>query len=145
MFGPPDDPGELLDALRADSRDRVAVVGTGRQRVAPVYRDDVVDAIFAALDPRTYHGRFDLPGPETMTMDRLARTINDHDVAIRHVPASALRLDARSSGLDAELVDLLALDSLGEQTRADRAFRLERRGVSEIYASTATTLRASPH
>jgi nucleoside-diphosphate-sugar epimerase len=140
IFGPPDDPGEVIAALLADSRGRVAVVGSGRQRVAPVYREDVLDAIVGALDPRTYHGRFDLPGPESMTMDQLARVVNGDKVAIRHLPARAQRIVARRSGLDADLFDLMALDSLGEQTRADRTFGLERRGVSQVYAP-ATSLR----
>src|SRR5688500_7695296 len=63
IFGPADDPGPTIGALIARRGHSVWVLGDGCQRVAPVYREDVVDAIVAALDPSTYHGRFDLPAP----------------------------------------------------------------------------------
>jgi nucleoside-diphosphate-sugar epimerase len=134
VFGPPDDPGEVVGALVADDRHRVLVAGTGAQRVAPVYRDDVVDAAVAALDPRTYHGRFDLPGPEVMTLDQLVRVVNPDPVTIHHVSSQAAgRFRRALPGVRPELGDLMMADNLGEQFRADRAFGLRRRGVSEIY------------
>lgn len=139
MFGPPDDPGDVVAALRADHRHRVLLVGSGRQRIAPVYREDVVDAMVSALDPRTYHGRFDLPGPEVMTLGGLARLVNRQDVRIRHLPTGAARLFGRTSHLRPELLDLLAMESVGEQTRADRAFGLERRRVVEVYRRDSAT------
>ncbi len=138
VFGPPDDPGEIVAALRADSRNRAVVIGSGRQRVAPVYREDVVEAIVAALDPRNYHGRFDLPGRDVMTVDQLVRAINRDDVAIRHVWTRAARMVGRTSHLPAELLGLMAMESLGEQTRADRAFGLERRGLRDVYRMSRT-------
>ncbi len=76
IFGPAEDPGPTVAAMIARRGHSVWVLGDGSQRVAPVYREDVVDAIVAALDPSTYHGRFDLPGPDEMTMDDLARMVN---------------------------------------------------------------------
>jgi nucleoside-diphosphate-sugar epimerase len=144
VFGPPEDPGEVVEALRADSRHRVAVIGSGSQRVAPVYREDVLDAIVAALDPRTYHGRFDLPGPEVMTMDQLARAVNPDTVTIRHVPRRGARLFTRASRLRPELIDLMATESLGEQLRAERAFGLVRRRVSDVYWPGGSGSSSSP-
>ena len=134
IFGPPDDPGPTLAALRARRGRSVWVLGDGSQRVAPVYREDVVDAIVAALDPSTYHGRFDLPGPEEMTMDDLARMVNADDIRLRHLPPRIARTLSRAApGTTPELVEVMLADSLGEQRRADRVFGLERRGVSDVY------------
>jgi nucleoside-diphosphate-sugar epimerase len=144
VFGPPDDPGEVVGALQADRRRRVAVIGSGSQRVAPVYREDVVDAIVAALDPRTYHGRFDLPGPEVMTMDQLARAVNRATIMIRHVPRRTARLVGRTSHLRPELIDLMATESLGEQMRAERGFGLVRRSVSDLYWPEGSGSSSSP-
>ena len=135
IFGPADDPGPTIGALIARRGHSVWVLGDGCQRVAPVYREDVVDAIVAALDPSTYHGRFDLPGPEEMTMDDLVRTVNADGVRLRHLPPGIARTLSRAApGTTPELVDIMVADSLGEQRRADRTFGLERRRVSDVYA-----------
>jgi nucleoside-diphosphate-sugar epimerase len=144
VFGPPDDPGGIVEALQADARHRVVVIGSGSQRVAPVYREDVVGAIVGALDPRNYHGRFDLPGPEEMTLDQFARAVNREAVAIRHVPRRAARVMRRTAHLRHELIDLLATDSLGEQTRAERAFGLLRHRVSDVYWAEGSGSSSSP-
>jgi len=134
IFGPPDDPGPILAALRARRGRSVWAPGAGNQRVAPVYREDVVDAIVAALDPSTYHGRFDLPGPEEMTMDDLTRMVNADDIRLRHLPPRIARTLSRAApGTTPELVEVMLADSLGEQRRVDRVFGLERRGVSDVY------------
>jgi uncharacterized protein YbjT (DUF2867 family) len=138
VFGPPSDPGPTVSALRADTRQTVWVLGDGAQRVAPVFREDVVDGIVAALDPRSYHGRFDLPGPEELAMDEFVRVVNvGTAVRLRHVPSRVARALAHAApGLNPQLVDVMLSDNLGEQQRADRAFGLGRRGVSEVYRPT---------
>jgi uncharacterized protein YbjT (DUF2867 family) len=134
IFGPPDDPGPTVSALLAGRGRSVWLLGDGNQRVAPVYREDVVDAIIAALDPRTYHGRFDLPGPEELTMDDFAQIVNADGVRLRHVPPRVARALSRAApGLTPELVDVMLADSLGEQQRAERTFGLVRHEVSEVY------------
>ena len=135
IFGPPDDPGPTVSALLARRGHAVWVLGDGSQRVAPVYREDVVDAIVAALDPRTYHGRFDLPGPEETTMDDLARTVNAAGVRLRHVPPRVARALSRAvPGMTPELVDVMLTDSVGEQIDASTARSgLSGGGVSDVY------------
>jgi uncharacterized protein YbjT (DUF2867 family) len=134
IVGPPDDPGPTVSALLARRGHSAWVLGNGGQRVAPIYREDVVDAIVAALDPRTYHGRFDLPGPEKTTMDDFARIVNADGVRLRHVPPRAVRaLSHAVPGMTPELVEVMLADSVGEQARADRTFWLERRRVSDVY------------
>jgi uncharacterized protein YbjT (DUF2867 family) len=140
VFGPPDDPGPTVAGLLGSrSGDRpVWILGDGRQRVAPVYRDDVVDAVVAALDPRSYHGRFDLPGPEELSMDEFVRIVAGGGDRLHHVPPRVARgLSHAVPGLTPELVDLLLSDSVGEQHRAERTFGLERRGVREVYRPAA--------
>ena len=144
IFGPPDDPGPTVSALMANGSDGVWVLGRGTQRVAPVYREDVVDAIVAALDPSTFHGRFDLPGPEVLTMDDFVRIVNRDGVRLRHLPRRPAHWFAHvTPGLNPDLVDIMVSDNVGEQCRADNAFDLRRHGLSEIYRqSAATTVHA---
>jgi uncharacterized protein YbjT (DUF2867 family) len=136
IFGPPEDPGPMVRALLAKADRPVWVLGDGAQRVAPVFRDDVVEATLAALHPSAYHGRFDLPGPEEMAMDDFVRLVNCGPVRLRHIPPRvAPALAHAAPGLTPELVDILVRDSVGDQIRVDRAFGLERRSVSDLYAS----------
>jgi uncharacterized protein YbjT (DUF2867 family) len=136
IFGPPAEPGPTVASLTAAPGRSLWVLGDGSQRVAPVYRDDVVDAIVAALDPRTYHGRFDLPGAEVLTMDSFARIVNDEGTRLRHLPPRVARaLSHATREMSPELADIMLSDCLGEQRRVDRTFGLERRGVSDVYSS----------
>lgn len=146
IFGPPEEPGPTVSALLADDGRAARVLGSGAQRVAPVYRDDVVDAIVAALDPRTNHGRFDLPGPDEMTMDDFVRVVNGGAAKLRHLPGLIGRTLGRAlPGLTPELVDIMLADSLGDQIRAVRAFGLERRRLGDIYKPrTAIAAQSSP-
>jgi uncharacterized protein YbjT (DUF2867 family) len=141
IFGPPEEPGPTVSAFLArNSQSTAWVLGSGVQRVAPVYRDDVTDAIVAALDPRTSHGRFDLAGPEEMTMDDFVRTVNREGTKLRHVPGLLARTLGRVlPDLMPELVDIMLADSLGDQIRAVRAFGLDRRRLEDIYQSRAAT------
>lgn len=139
IFGPPEEPGPTVSALLArDSQSTAWVLGGGAQRVAPVYRDDVADAIVAALDPRTNHGRFDLAGPDEMTMDDFVRIVNKEGTKLRHLPTLVTRTLGRVlPDLTPELVDIMLADSLGDQIRAVRAFGLDRRWLEDIYQPRA--------
>lgn len=102
--------------------------------MAPVLRDDVVEAIVAALDPEAPHGRFDLPGPDEMTMDELVAVVNCQGARPKHLPALLARtLGHALPGLTPELVDIMLADSLGEQSRAVHAFGLERHRLADVY------------
>jgi uncharacterized protein YbjT (DUF2867 family) len=134
IVGPPGEPGPTVTAMTSQHGRPVWVLGSGKQRVAPVYREDVVDAIVAALDGTACHGRFDLAGPEEMTMDDLVRVVNGGPVRLRHLPPFVARTLAHADpSLTPELVDILLADSLGDQVRAVRAFGLERRRLGDIY------------
>ena len=68
-YGPPSEPGRTASAFVAKSG-KVTLLGSGTQQLAPLYRDDVVEAILhAALDPETPTGTFEFAGPDTMTAE----------------------------------------------------------------------------
>jgi len=79
IIGSPDRPGPTALSLLRTAAPKVTILGSGRQTVAPVFLGDVVSAIVAALEPaleRRTDGTFDLPGPDSMTLDDLVRLLN---------------------------------------------------------------------
>ena len=113
IYGPPSDPGPTASAFLAKSG-RVVVLGSGRQRLAPLYRDDVVEAVLhAALDPDAPTGTFEFAGPDVMTAEEFARVLNAEPVRIRLLPATIARLLGRvTPSLDSELVDIMMADAV---------------------------------
>ena len=98
IFGPPEHPGPTATPFIAGPRGRVTVPGDGRQLIAPLMLEDVVAAVVAATTrPQPLDGTFEIAGPETMSLDRMVRTLNRGEVTLRHVPAPILRLPARVS------------------------------------------------
>lgn len=137
IYGPPEEPGPTVSAMLVQGGKAVTVLGDGSQHVAPVYREDVVEAILrAGLDSQAPTGRFDLPGPEVMTLDEFVQVVNRGDVRLRHMPPVLARaLGHVMPGLTPPLVDVLLSDSIGEPSRVERAFGLgERRRVEDVYA-----------
>lgn len=51
----------------------VSVLGSGKQALGAGYREDVVEAIVRAFPDDGPSGRFDLTGPEVMTVDDFVR------------------------------------------------------------------------
>ena len=139
IYGPPEDPGPTVSALQARRRKAVNVLGDGSQLIAPVYREDVIEAILrAGLDSRASIGRFDLCGPEVMTLDEFVRAVNAGDTRVRHIPPRLARALGRLlPGLTLPLVDLLLSDSIGERRRVERAFGLARHRVRDVYSRPA--------
>jgi uncharacterized protein YbjT (DUF2867 family) len=143
IFGPPTEPGPTVSALLADAGRAVWVLGSGTQRVAPVYRDDVVEAIVAALDPTAYHGRFDLAGPEVLAMDEFVEVVNGGRARLRHIPPLVARALAHAApGMSPELVEIMLADSVADPTRAARVFGLELRSVGDVYQQAAARAAA---
>lgn len=67
-------------------------------------------------------------------MDEFVTVLNRGNVTLRHVPPFLARtLGHALPGLTTELVDVMLSDSLGEATRADRAFGLDRRHLAAVY------------
>jgi NADH dehydrogenase len=136
IYGPPAEPGPTASAFITKSG-RVVVLGRGTQRLAPLYRDDVVEAIVhAALDTETPTGTFELAGPEVVTMEEFARLLNSQPIRIRRIPATVARLLGRvASTLTPELVDVLLSDAVPRQDVVEtaRLFGVELHSLSEAW------------
>jgi NADH dehydrogenase len=114
VYGPPDRPGPTVAAFQAKGGRAAVVPGSGRQRIAPLYVGDVVDAVLGAtLDPDSPAKTFDLGGPDEMSLDELVRAVNAAGVRIRHLPAPVARIAARLfPSLTPSLMDLLLRDNV---------------------------------
>ncbi len=126
IYGPPDDPGPsatpfLLKAGKPESRigvgtgrQTVSVIGSGRQRYAPVYVNDVAEALTRfALDPAAPAGTFGLAGPDILTVDEFADSLNGANVKEQHLGRRTARALAHVvPTLTPAMVDVLAADSL---------------------------------
>lgn len=97
LFGPRD---VALNRFLAFSRflPFVPVTGDGRQRLAPVFIDDVGAIVADALgDPAATDRVFDVGGPETMTMNdviRVALRVTGRRRFLLHAPARLLKVVA---------------------------------------------------
>lgn len=114
IYGPPDAPGPTAGAFLAEGNRAVAVPGSGKQRIEPLYIGDVAAAVLdAATRPEPLPGRFDLGGPEAMSMDEFVRALNGGEAKLRHLPAGLARVLARlSPSLTPALMDLLLADNV---------------------------------
>jgi uncharacterized protein YbjT (DUF2867 family) len=116
-------PGSRL-AERLRGPGPVAVPGSGRQRVAPVWVGDVAHAIAVADDrPEALHATWTVAGPGSTTFDGFVDALNQATVAKRHLDggdpeawrASGI-LASRRAGLSAVQAEVLAADSLPDPT-----------------------------
>jgi NADH dehydrogenase len=111
-------PGSRL-AERLRGPGPVAVPGSGRQRVAPVWVGDVARAIAVADDrPEALHATWTVAGPGSTTFDGFVDALNQATVAKRHLDgdpeaarASGMPAAGRA-GFSAVQAEVLAADSL---------------------------------
>jgi uncharacterized protein YbjT (DUF2867 family) len=79
----------------------VTVIGSGRQRIQPIWIDDVAEHFARALDtPAAANKTFEIGGPDIVTWDELYRTIAKvlgKRRVLAHVPASLARTGARAT------------------------------------------------
>ena len=147
IYGPPDVPGPTAGAFMRP-HGPVVVLGSGSQRIEPLFVADVADAVGQALlDPDAPRGVFDLGGPEQMTMDDFARAVNRGEARIVHLPTPAARLaSALLPSLTPALVDLLVRDNvvMGHNRSAVDAFDLRLRRFGEVWNRSASVRRAAP-
>ncbi|HUY19501.1 MAG TPA: NAD-dependent epimerase/dehydratase family protein [Candidatus Binataceae bacterium] len=69
------------------------IPGDGRQRVQPLMVDDLAECVVRALEER-HNGVFEIAGPETMSLDDLAKLlmeITGHRRVIVHAPGALVR------------------------------------------------------
>jgi uncharacterized protein YbjT (DUF2867 family) len=138
IYGPPSDPGPTASAFVAKSG-KVTLLGSGTQRLSPLYRDDVVEAILhAALDPGTLTGTFELAGPEIVTEEEFARSLNSKPIRIRRTPVTLARLLGRVvPTLTPELVDVMLADRVPTEDVAAtaRLFGVELHRLGDVWRS----------
>lgn len=135
IIGSPSSPGPTAASLLANSKNSVTVLGSGKQRVVPVYLGDVVTAIEAAINS-AQAGTFDLQGPEEMSLDDLVRRLNrSATVSITHVPAVVARL-LRFVGpkLPGPLIDVMLNDSCSEHPTAHLAFGFSLTSLDRVWS-----------
>jgi uncharacterized protein YbjT (DUF2867 family) len=138
IYGPPDQPGPTASAFVAKSG-KVMLLGNGSQRLAPLYREDVVEAIVhAALDPETPTGTFQFAGPDAMSAEEFARLLNATPIRIRRIPMMLARLLGRVvPTLTPELVDVMLADAVPTEDVAAtaRRFGAELHRLAEVWRS----------
>ena len=82
----PESPVQTVEAYLSKNGKAVQTLGSGKQKLRPIFRGDVVDAITAALEKGSA-GIHELSGLEEFTVDELIRLINQNpDVKISHTP-----------------------------------------------------------
>lgn len=134
IIGPPEAPGPMAEGLQAGPKGTVLVPGDGTQLVAPVFLDDVVAAIMAALAGGPA-GHFDLSGPDVMALNDLVALLNPGPVRLRHVPERLARLAALFiPSLPAAAVNVMLRPSLGEASRAMEAFGIAPRSLRALWS-----------
>lgn len=117
----------------------VPVVGDGRQRLQPVFVEDVAEAIVQATDSAGPRGTYEVGGPDVMTMDEIITTMMEvmgKRKPILHVPPAL----PRAAGfllqvLPAPPLSPDAVDFLTSEALADT------RGLLEAFALELTPLR----
>jgi uncharacterized protein YbjT (DUF2867 family) len=140
IYGPPAEPGPTAGAFLAHDG-KVRVLGAGRQRLAPLFRGDVIEAIVhAGLDPAAPTGTFELAGPETMTTADFVRALNGDAVHVATTPAPLARLLAHVvPELTPALVDVLLHDAVphSDSRTTAEAFGITLHRVGEVWPTPA--------
>jgi len=143
IFGPPESPGPSATPFISNGSKPVTVIGSGRQRYAPVHVEDVADVVVRfALDPSTAAGTYSLAGPDTFTVDEFADTLSNRDVKEHHLsPRLARALAHVVPSLTPAMVDVLAADSLPEAglPLAADALGLDFRHLTTLYTQGTVT------
>jgi uncharacterized protein YbjT (DUF2867 family) len=101
----------------------VPVVGDGRQRLQPVFVDDVAEVVARAASQDGPIGTFEVGGPDVLSMDEVLRVMMDvrgHRKPLLHVPVWMVKLAGAfaralpNPRLSPEAVDFLTGDALAD-------------------------------
>jgi uncharacterized protein YbjT (DUF2867 family) len=137
VYGPG---GTWIETLRAQARRRpVVVAGSGRQRLAPVFVDDVADVLAMADDrARETAGLWGLEGPDRVTADELTDLIAGGPTAKLHLsPAWTARLSRLGGRRTARhVLEILAQDSLRDAPDAGAEFGVAGTPLTDGLART---------
>jgi NADH dehydrogenase len=122
----------------------VPVVGDGRQRLQPVFIDDVAEALAQAVAPDGPTGTFEIGGPDVLAMNEVLRTmmrVRGRAKPLVHVPAIAPKAAGAilqflpSPPLSPSAVDFLTGDAVADTGPLLRAFDLRLTPLEEGLAS----------
>lgn len=112
----------------------IPVIGSGRQRLQPVFVDDVARTVVDSLEtPAAATGLFEIGGPDVMTMNQIVRTVLEvmgKKRPLLHAPAFVPRLIGSLMGLaplpnrplSPEVVTFATMPALADNTALVRAF-----------------------
>jgi uncharacterized protein YbjT (DUF2867 family) len=115
------------------------VIGSGAQRVAPVFVGDVGQAIVAADDRAgSVEGTLGLQGPDELTADELADVLAGRRRRKIHLNPGAAHRASRLLGRPVSIaaLEILAADSLADSPDAAVEFGLGRTGLVEGLAAS---------
>jgi uncharacterized protein YbjT (DUF2867 family) len=122
----------------------VPVIGDGRQRLQPVFVDDVAEAFARAAGPAGPEGTFEIGGPDVLTMDQILATmlgVMGKRRPLVHLPAwmpkaAGFFLQALPKPpLSPDAVDFLTADALADTGPLLAAFAIELTPLEPALAS----------
>lgn len=130
----PETPGPLEIAYTVPEGGTVILLGTGRQRLRPIHRADVVETIAAALE-RGRPGTYDLVGPEELSADDLARLVNrGKRIRIVHATGSfAWLLGRLHPRLNPHMAEIFMADGTGDPRPAQEEFGVRFRSLRQAW------------
>jgi uncharacterized protein YbjT (DUF2867 family) len=129
--------------LAADRPFAAVVVGSGDQRIAPVFVGDVAAAILAADDrASSVEGTFGLQGPDTLTADDLVDVLAGRRRRKVHVGPAVAHRASRLLGRPVSRValEILAADSLADAPDAATEFGIARTPLAEGLEASGVRL-----
>lgn len=134
----------LAFMVAAANRRPVVVVGTGSQRLAPVFCGDVARALAAADDrAMPIKGAYGLEGPEVLTADEFIDLLAGRKTRKRHIGPEAPPPDQLGLALSGPALEVLAADSLADAGGAPEEFGLERTPLAAGLAASGLKRIAS--
>jgi nucleoside-diphosphate-sugar epimerase len=134
IIGSPEKPGLTAEKFISNHGKSVAILGSGKQQINPIYLGDIINAIITAIE-QDHPGIFDLVGLESMTMNDLVKMINkDQSVKISHLPSFIARLlPLVVKELPLGLIDVMLNDSVGNSQKFRDSFQIELTSLKEIW------------
>lgn len=126
IFGPPEDPGPSAAAFICAGGRPVTMIGSGRQRYAPVHVADVAEALVRLVtDDGAPTGVLSIAGPQIVTADAFTDILNGRAVRHRHIRRPMARIVAAvTPSLRPAMIGILAGDSLPDPAAPSAATSL---------------------
>lgn len=123
--------------VAAAKRRPSVVVGTGSQRLAPVFCVDVARALAAADDrAMPIKGAYGLEGPEVITADQFTDLLAGRTRPKLYIGPEAPSPDPLGLPLSRSILEVLAADSLADAAGAAEEFGLERTPLAAGLAAS---------